>query len=220
MLVQQFFLKFFVCVGVVGLVYIYVYWIFGWVECGDIEIVGIVEFNWELVECYVKQYGFFMDLVYLDLESMLEVIKFEVVIVFNIIYGYLEVVEVCVLRGIYVMVEKLLAVNLEYVWKMEFLVQEYNILLLINYEIIWYGFNYKVKLFVDEGVLGLICKMVIYDGYEGLIEIGCNLEFIDWFCDLKWNGGGVIIDFGCYGVNLLIWLMKGECLMFVFVVIQ
>ena len=48
------------------------------------------------------------------------------------------------------------------------------------------------------------------DGHEGPIEIGCGKEFTDWLTDPKLNGGGAVIDFGCYGANLVTWLMNGE----------
>ena len=35
-------------------------------------------------------------------------------------------------------------------------------------------------------------------------------NFVEWLIDPKWNGGGAITDFGCYGANLTTWLMKNE----------
>jgi len=35
-------------------------------------------------------------------------------------------------------------------------------------------------------------------------------EFFEWLTDPVKNGGGAVIDFGCYGANLITWLMKGE----------
>jgi predicted dehydrogenase len=197
-------------VGVAGLVHTHVHWILGRAERGDIEIVGIAEPNRDLAERYAKQHGFSMDLVYPDIESMLKATQPEAVTAFNTIYGHLEVVEACAPRGIHVMVEKPLAVNLGHARKMEALARKHGILLLTNYETTWYGSNHEVKAMADAGDLGPIRKMVIHDGHEGPIEIGCNPEFTDWLCDPKWNGGGAIIDFGCYGANLATWLMQGQ----------
>jgi predicted dehydrogenase len=207
-------------IGIAGLVHTHVHWILGRAERGDIEIVGIAEPNQALAERYAKQHGFSMDLVYPDLESMLEATQPEAVTAFNTIYGHLEVVEACAPRGIHVMVEKPLAVNLEHARKMEALARKHKIMLLTNYETTWYGSNHRVKALVDGGALGPIRKMVIHDGHEGPIEIGCNPEFTDWLCDPKWNGGGALIDFGCYGANLSTWLMKGERPTSVFAVTQ
>jgi predicted dehydrogenase len=50
---------------------------------------------------------------------------------------------------------------------------------------------------------------VVHDGHPGPKEIGVNQEFLDWLTDPVENGGGALTDFGCYGVNLISWLMKG-----------
>jgi predicted dehydrogenase len=51
---------------------------------------------------------------------------------------------------------------------------------------------------------------MVNDGHEGPIEIGVNKEFLDWLLDPILNGGGALMDFGCYGANLITWLMNGE----------
>jgi len=35
-------------------------------------------------------------------------------------------------------------------------------------------------------------------------------DFLGWLTDPIQNGGGAMIDFGCYGANLITWMMKGE----------
>ena len=61
-----------------------------------------------------------------------------------------------------------------------------------------------------ENAIGPIRKVVVHDGHQGPKEIGVGKEFLDWLTDPIQNGGGAIIDFGCYGANLITWLMKGE----------
>ena len=43
-----------------------------------------------------------------------------------------------------------------------------------------------------------------------LKEIGCSKEFLAWLTDPEKNGGGALTDFGCYGANLMTWLMDGK----------
>jgi predicted dehydrogenase len=62
----------------------------------------------------------------------------------------------------------------------------------------------------DERQIGDIRKIVVHDGHKGPNEIGVNIEFLDWLTDPKENGGGALTDFGCYGANLITWLLKGE----------
>jgi predicted dehydrogenase len=35
-------------------------------------------------------------------------------------------------------------------------------------------------------------------------------EFLNWLTDPVQNGGGALMDFGCYGANLMTYLMKGQ----------
>jgi predicted dehydrogenase len=35
-------------------------------------------------------------------------------------------------------------------------------------------------------------------------------EFFQWLTDPKLNGAGALYDFGCYGADLMTWLMNGE----------
>jgi predicted dehydrogenase len=59
----------------------------------------------------------------------------------------------------------------------------------------------------DEKRVGEIRKVVVHDGHWGPQEIGCSADFLAWLTDPVLNGGGALIDFGCYGANLMTWLM-------------
>jgi predicted dehydrogenase len=62
----------------------------------------------------------------------------------------------------------------------------------------------------NNDAIGPLRKIVVHDGHEGPMEIGVNKEFLDWLTDPVQNGGGALTDFGCYGANLVTWLMNGE----------
>lgn len=198
-------------VGVIGLVHTHVHWILGREKRGDIEIVGIAEPNTALAKKYSEQHGYNMSLVYSSMEEMIKKTKPDAVLAFNTIYDHLKVVEYCAPRGIHVMVEKPLAVNIEHAQKMLSLAKKHHIYLLTNYETTWYGTNEKAyKIINEENSIGNIRKIIFYTGHPGPIEIGCNPEFLEWLTDPVLNGGGALTDFGCYGANLATWLMKGE----------
>ena len=55
-----------------------------------------------------------------------------------------------------------------------------------------------------------IRKMVAMDGHEGPKEINVGPEFFDWLTDPVRNGAGALFDFGCYGANLMTWLMDNQ----------
>jgi predicted dehydrogenase len=198
-------------VGIVGLVHDHVRWILGREKMGDIEITGIAEPNQDLAESYSKQFGYNMNIVYSTMEEMIEKTKPEAVFAFNPIYDHLKTVEYCAPRGIHVMVEKPLAVNTEHSKKMLDLAEKFNIYLITNYETTWYGSNKAAwEIINDKNEIGPVRKIVFNTGHQGPKEIGCSPEFLEWLTDPGLNGGGALMDFGCYGANLCTWLMKGE----------
>jgi len=142
---------------------------------------------------------------------MLEHIKPDAVLAYNPISEHLSVVEACAPKGVSVMVEKPLAVNDAQAEKMASLVDKYHIHLLTNYETTWYPTNQQVYTVVkDQQTIGAVRKMVVHDGHQGPKEIGCSPDFLKWLTDPEKNGGGAIVDFGCYGANLMTWLMDGQ----------
>ena len=205
-------------IGIAGLTHDHVRGLLSRAQNGDIEIVGIAESNRDLAEKYLKQYNLSPGLLYSSLDEMLDKCKPEAVCAFNSIYEHLEVVKACAPRKIDVMVEKPLAVSVDHAKQMQALTMKYGIHLLTNYETTWYGSNGKVVEMLDS--IGDIRKIVVHDGHQGPKEIGVSKEFFDWLTDPVKNGGGAVIDFGCYGANLITWLMKGQKPLAVFAVTQ
>jgi len=198
-------------VGVVGLVHTHVHWILGREKMGDIEIVGIVEPNRDLAERYAEQHGYSMDIVFATMKEMVKETKPEAVTAFNTIYDHLQVVEFCAPRGIHVMVEKPLAVSWAHAQEMAKLARKHKIHLLTNYETTWYGTTEAAfQDAVTDGRIGPLRKMIFHTGHPGPIEIGCNVEFLEWLTDPVQNGGGALTDFGCYGANITNWFMQGQ----------
>jgi len=197
-------------VGVAGLTHTHVHWILGRADRGDIQIVGIAESNKDLAKRFLEQHNLPMSLLFETLEEMLENTKPEAVTAFGSIYEHLTVVQACAPRGIHVMVEKPLAVNLDHARQMQALSSKHKIQLLTNYETTWYATNHKAFEMVQQDRVGKLRKVVVHDGHQGPKEIGVNKEFLDWLTDPKQNGGGAVIDFGCYGANLITWLANGK----------
>lgn len=177
---------------------------------GEFEVVGV----WEKDDNYFRHNGLRGKVndncFYQDLGRMLEETHPEAVVAYGSIYDHLQVVEACAPRGIHVMVEKPLATTVKQALRIEELARNAGIMVLTNYETSWYGSNHEVKAIVDSGQLGAIRRINVYDGHQGPFEIGCGKEFTDWLTDPVLNGGGAVIDFGCYGANLATWLLKNE----------
>lgn len=198
-------------VAVAGIDHGHVGWILGRKEKTDIELVGVYSADTSLANAYAKKFGFSPALIYDDLGKMLDETKPQAVLGFGSVYSHLAVVEAAAPRGIHVMVEKPLAVSLEHANKMAALAKKHSIHLLTNFETSWYPSVAKsFQLVHDSSAAGTVRKVVIHDGHEGPKEIGCSPEFLAWLTDPVLNGGGAITDFGCYGANLMTFLMKGQ----------
>ena len=197
--------------GIAGLTHGHVHWIMNRMVEERFEIVGISEPNKELAKGLSQRYGFSMDLVYTDLEDMVESTKPEGVLAFNSIKGHLDVVRTCAPEGIHVMVEKPLAASLADALEIKRLTEAHDIHVLTNYETSWFATTHLAYQKLNtQGTLGEVRKMVVHDGHQGPKEIGVGPEFLEWLTDPDENGGGAVIDFGCYGANIMTWLLKGQ----------
>ena len=197
--------------AVAGITHGHVGWILGRKNKGDIELVGVYERKQDVADKYIKQYKLSSQLFFNDLAKMLDDVKPDAVVAFGSIYDHLQVVEACAPRHIHVMVEKPLAVSKEHADKMQRLANQYGIYLLTNYETSWYPTTVKsFQLINDSVAIGKLKKAVFHHGHEGPKEIGVQKEFFEWLTDPIQNGGGALIDFGCYGANLMTYLTRGE----------
>jgi predicted dehydrogenase len=198
-------------VGIVGLVHGHVH---GFLDqsrhSSEIEIVGVAEPDASLLSQAGARYGFDRSILFADLDEMLQKVHPQAVLVYTNTYDHRRVVEICARRGVPVMMEKPLAVSLEDAQAIEKAARTGKIQVLVNYETSWYRSNHAAYGLVHEGALGDVRKVVVHDGHYGPKEIGVEPEFLAWLTDPKLNGAGALFDFGCYGADLMTWLMNGE----------
>lgn len=196
--------------AVAGLSHGHVDWIFNRKDKGDVQLVGIYETNQELINRYAERYDIDRSLFFTDLDQMLDSVQPEAVSAFGAISEHITVVRACAPRKIHVMVEKPLATTLADAKEIQELAQKHSIHVLTNFETSWYSSNQHVYKLLEEGQLGKIKKVMVNDGHQGPKEIGVSKEFLEILTDPKKNGAGALVDFGCYGANLMTWLLKGE----------
>ena len=187
---------------------------------GDIQVVGVWEADSRYLHANALSRLLPTSCFYSNLAELLDATRPEAVVAYGSIKEHLAVVEACAPRGIHVMVEKPLATNVKDARKMAALARKYGILLLTNYETTWYASNHQVKRDVEAGALGPVYRIEVYDGHQGPIEIGCSKKFTDWLTDPVLDGGGAVMDFGCYGANLATWLLDGRRPSGVYAVLQ
>jgi len=195
-----------------GLSHGHSHWIFQENFGSNIQLTGIYEPNSVLVEQFIHRYDLNADLFYDNLEVMLDELLPDGLLAFGPIYDHLAAVEAAAPRGIHVMVEKPLAVSMEHAEKMKSLAEEHGIQLLTNYETSWYPSTIKTHRLLSQNreEFGDLRKALFYHGHRGPKEIGVGPEFLEWLIDPVLNGGGALVDFGCYGANIMTWLTGGE----------
>jgi predicted dehydrogenase len=148
--------------------------------------------------------------VYDDLAAALDAAKPDAVVAFGAISEHRAVVEAAAPRGVHVMVEKPLAFSVGDAARIAALAKRHRVHVLTNYETTWYPSGYTAFALVhDSAAVGPIRRVVARDGHFGPKEIGVQPEFLAWLTDPAQNGAGALVDFGCYGANLMTWLMRG-----------
>lgn len=187
----------------------------------DLEIVGVWETDRALFEAYAKKYGLSGKLRHEDLGEMLMATSPDAVLVYTNTFYHVRVVETCARQAgsthypgkskpPVVMMEKPLAVSADDAHAIANVAKKANLPVVVNYETTWYRSNWGAEELIRSGGIGEIRKVVVHDGHRGPKEIGVGPEFLRWLTDAGLNGGGALYDFGCYGADLMTWLMNGE----------
>ena len=198
-------------VAIVGLVHGHVHgFLAQYQRSPEIEIVAVVEPDAQLRSAAGTRYSFAPSQMFGDLEDMIAKAHPQAVLVYTNTYDHRRVVEICARHNVHVMMEKPLAVSLEDAVAMRRAAQTGKIHVLVNYETSWYRSNHAAYDLLHDRSMGEIRKVVVHDGHKGPKEIGVEPEFLAWLTDPKLNGGGALFDFGCYGADLMTWLMDGQ----------
>jgi len=177
----------------------------------DVQVVAVVEPKPALAAQYAERFHLAPALMFTNLEAMLAAAKPEGVAVFTSTFEHKEVVETCARHGVHVMMEKPLAVSMEHARAMQQAARLHSIHVVVNYETTWYpSHQLAYALAHEQGAIGDLRKIVVRSGHQGPKEIGCPASFLVWLTDPKLNGGGALMDFGCYGADLITWLLQGQ----------
>ena len=174
----------------------------------DVALVGVSEPDAAVRQRYQERYRLAPALLFAKADDMLDAVKPEAVALFTSTFDHPEGVEQCARRGLPVMMEKPLAVSVDHARRIQRAVESSGVPLVVNYETTWYASNHEAHALRER--IGGIRKVVVHDGHRGPKEIGVQPEFLDWLTDPVRNGGGALFDFGCYGANLVTWLLDGE----------
>ncbi len=196
-------------VAIVGLDHDHVWELLKYLEAEpDAELVAIAEPQAALVKAAkskvrdsVKFYSAYV--------PMLDEAKPDAVIVTTSNDRHLEILRECAKRHIHYSVEKPMATNAADAREMEKLANQAGIKLMVNYWNAWVAPSHELYHRVRDGQIGAVQKIIVQYGHAGPKEIGVSEYFANWLYDPVKNGGGAIMDFGCYGAEWALWL-KGR----------
>lgn len=188
----------------------------------ETQLVGIVEPNAAVASNAVRRFKLNPNIIFPSLEALLAHTNVQAVALFTSTFDHRKMVEESAKLGVHtVMMEKPLAVNMEHARAMAKAAKKANMQIIVNYETTWYPGNQAAYTLVhDQHAIGDLRKIIVRDGHPGPKEIGCSKTFTDWLTDPVLNGGGALVDFGCYGADLTTWLMDGQRPTSVFAVAQ
>jgi predicted dehydrogenase len=176
----------------------------------DVQVVGIVESDQALFDSYAKRHHLSASLHFRSIQEMVLQAHPRAVLVFTAPNEHRRVIEECAALGVHVMVEKPLAISYQDALGIQDTANRGKIHVLVNLETTWYASNTEAFNLLKQNALGPIVRTVIRDGHQGPKLIGVPPEFLSFLLDPKQNGAGALFDFGCYGANLMTWLMDGE----------
>lgn len=180
------------------------------VQHAGVDLVGVAEADPAVRAKYAERHGLGAGHLFADLPALLARTQPQLVAGFGPTSEHLAIVEACAPRGIHVMVEKPLAVNLSHAEQIAALAARHGVHVLTQLETSWYPNTEAAGRLSFDGTLGPLRKIVVMDGHPGPKEIGTAPEFFGWLSDPVRNGGGALMDFGCYGANLIAWLMRDQ----------
>lgn len=194
-------------IAVVGLVHSHVWGHIGKMVSGKpARLVGVAETIPELVKEAQKR-GVSEDLIFTDYRKMLDQTKPDIVWAFVENNRHLEVAQECAARRIHVMFEKPLAATLKEAQAIQRLAQKTGIKVMTNYQMAWWPTQYAARQKAASGALGEIWRIRGIVGHGGLNPVGVNKYFADWLFDPVKNGGGALMDFGCYNALWALWYL-------------
>ncbi len=194
--------------AVIGLVHAHVWGhLADMLKSKDVTLVGIAEPNRELL-AEAKKAGVPDELLSTDYKKMLDDKKPDLVWSFVENNRHLEIVEALAPRRINIIFEKPLASTYKDSVRIQELANQYGIRVMCNYQMAWWPANYTAKQLADSGALGQVYRLHGIVGHGGPSSEGIrNAAFFAWLTDPVQNGGGALMDFGCYNALWSLWYL-------------
>lgn len=136
-------------------------------------------------------------MIYSDWKKMIDETKPAIVWAFTPTNEHVDVVRYCAPKGIHVIVEKPLAATLKEALEIQTLARKHRIHVMTNYGSTWQPAQYAIRSAIESGQIGPVWRLHSVTGHNGPGDPKKS-SFAAWLADPVRNGGGVLMDFGCY----------------------
>lgn len=182
-------------------------------EMDSVELVGIVEPH-KVLHKYAQEIAPQVPL----LSTFDELLERKPEIVWSFVENnrHLEIAKLCAPHGIHLIFEKPLASTLSDAEEIRRLAEEHSIEVLTNYQMAWWPTTHAAYAAVTDGQIGEIWRLRGIVGHGGpgggnTMDLDPAKDrrafFLSWLNDREKNGGGAIMDFGCYGAVWANWYL-------------
>ena len=189
--------------GVVGLTSDHVWGMGdGLARLPGVEIVAASDGYPELREKAAKQWN--LEQTYEGCDELLDSVKPDAILVCCDNAGKAAVVKSAAQRGVHIYQDKPMAATLEQARQSAAAARTAGISLMVAYHRAFDPLYAEVASVLDSGALGTIYLARGVIGHAGPVEFGCSKYFSEWLFDPLKNGGGCLIDEGCYLINSFI----------------
>jgi predicted dehydrogenase len=171
------------------------------------KLVAIAESNPELI-AEARKMGAPEELFVSDYRKMLDEARPDIVWAFVENNRHLEIVQACAPRRIHVLFEKPLAATFADAAAIRRLAEQHRIQVMTNYQMAWWPSNHAARREAASGTLGKVWRLRGIVGHGGPGSSGPRSKyFFEWLTDPVRNGGGALIDFGCYNALWSLWFL-------------
>ncbi|MBL8173425.1 MAG: Gfo/Idh/MocA family oxidoreductase [Bryobacterales bacterium] len=198
-------------IAVVSLLHAHVWLHLGTMMKGDpVKLVGVSETLPDLIARAtredvipqtqnVRRPGVPQSMIFSDWKKMIDETKPDMVWAFTPTNEHVDVVRYCAPRGIHVIVEKPLAATYREALEIQALARKHKINVMTNYGSTWQASQYAIRAAIEAGEIGPVWRLHGVTGHNGPGDPRKS-SFAAWLADPVQNGGGALMDFGCYQV--------------------
>ncbi|MBR0144689.1 MAG: Gfo/Idh/MocA family oxidoreductase [Clostridia bacterium] len=158
-----------------------------------------------------------------DYRAMLDRLKPDLAFILTENDRKAEVVKECAERGVGVVIEKPMALNLEEAESIRTVTAKNGVEAMVNWPVIWRPYVHRELAALESGVMGRLQKVYYINGHTGPLGKGARHRGVEaaaeemtdeerastwWY--REGTGGGAFLDIGCYGFFYNTWARPAE----------